>query len=121
MADRRSFLGAVSGVAASVLLAAKAEAQAPAPQAPPKNSPLPSAAPSPKPSASPKPASALAAAIAASMRRFDANLGDKDLDTIAHAIDDNRRGAARLNPNKGTGLKNGDEPVTRFSVARSAR
>jgi len=115
MADRRSFLGAVSGVAASVLLAAKAEAQAPAPQAPPKNSPLPSAAPSPKP------ASALAAAIAASMRRFDANLSDKDLDTIAHAIDDNRRGAARLNPNKATALKNGDEPVTRFSVARNPR
>jgi hypothetical protein len=113
MADRRSFLGAVSGVAASVLLAAKADAQAPAPQAPPKNSPLPSAAPSPKPSASPKPASALAASIGASMRRFDANLSDKDLDTIAHAIDDN--------PSKATALKNGDEPVTRFSVARSAR
>ena len=116
MADRRSFLGAVSGVAASVLLASKADAQAPAPQAPPKTSPLPSAQPSPKPSASPKPASALAAATALSMRRFDPNLTDKDLDTIAHAIDDNRRGAARLNPRKATGLKNADEPVTRFAV-----
>jgi hypothetical protein len=121
MADRRSFLGAVSGVAASVLLASKADAQAPAPQAPPKTSPLPSAQPAPKPSASPKPASALAAATAISMRRFDPDLSDKDLDTIAHAIDDNRKGAARLNPNKATALKNGDEPVTRFSVARSAR
>ena len=55
------------------------------------------------------------------MRRFDPNLSDKDLEVIAHAIDDNRRGAARLNPNKATALKNGDEPVTRFSVARSAR
>jgi hypothetical protein len=55
------------------------------------------------------------------MRRFDANLSDKDLDTIAHAIDDNRKGAARLNPNKATALKNGDEPVTRFSAARSSR
>jgi hypothetical protein len=115
MADRRSFLGAVSGVAASVLLAAQADAQAPAPVAPPA-SPLPS----PKPSASPKPASAVAAAIAASMRRFDAALSDKDVDAIAHAIDDNRRGAARLNPRKSTALKNGDEPVTRFAVARPA-
>ena len=121
MADRRSFLGAVSGVAASVLLASKAGAQAPAPEAPPKSSPLPSAAPSPGPSASPKPASALAAAIAASMKRFDAQLSDKDLDRIAHAIDDNRKGAARLNPHKATALKNADEPVTRFSVARAAR
>jgi hypothetical protein len=116
MADRRSFLGAVSGVAASVLLASKADAQATAPQAPPKTSPPPQ--PSPKPSASPKPASALAAAAALSMRRFDPDLTDKDLDTIAHAIDDNRRGAARLNPRKATGLKNADEPVTRFSVKR---
>jgi hypothetical protein len=120
MSDRRSFLGAVSGVAASVLLASKADAQAPAPEAPPKTTPAPSQ-PSPKASASPKPASVLAAATALSMRRFDPNLSDKDLDTIAHAIDDNRRGAARLNPNKATALKNGDEPVTRFSVARSAR
>jgi hypothetical protein len=119
MADRRSFLGAVSGVAATVLLAgqAEAQAQAPPPEAPPKPSPLPSAQPSPSASASPKPASAVAVAVAASMRRFDANLSDKDLDTIAHAIDANRRGAARLNPKKATGLKNGDEPVTRFAAA----
>jgi hypothetical protein len=115
MADRRSFLGAVSGVAASVLLAAQADAQAPAPVVPPA-SPLPS----PAPSASPKPPSAVAAAIAASMRRFDTALSDKDVDTIARAIDDNRRGAARLNPRKATTLKNADEPVTRFSVARPA-
>jgi hypothetical protein len=118
MADRRSFLGAVSGVAASVLLASKADAQAPAPQAPPKTSPLPSAQPSPKPSASPKPASALAAATALAMRRFDPDLSDKDLYTIAHGIDDNRRGAARLNPRKATALRNADEPVTRFAVKR---
>jgi hypothetical protein len=115
MADRRSFLGAVSGVAASVMFAAQADAQTSAPAAP--ASPLPS----PAPSGSPKPASAVAAAIAASMRRFDAALSDKDVDTIAHAIDDNRRGAARLNPRKATALKNADEPVTRFSVASPAR
>jgi hypothetical protein len=117
MADRRSFLGAVSGVAASVLLAAPADAQAPAPAAPPGSSPRPS----PAPSASPKPPSALATAIAASMKRFDANLGDAELDTIARGIDENRRGAAGLNPNRATSLKNGDEPVTRFAAARLPR
>jgi len=101
----------VSGVAVSVLLAKPADAQSaqPAPAATPS-------APAPKPSASPKPASAAAVAIAASMRRFDPALSDGDLDKIAHAIDDNRRAAARLNPRRGTGLENGDEPVTRFSV-----
>ena len=121
MADRRSFLGAVTGVAASVLLASPADAQATAPEAPPKPSPLPSPQPSPSASASPKPPTALAVSIAASMRTFDADLSDKDLDTIAHAIDDNRRGAARLNPRKATALKNSDEPITRFAVARAPR
>jgi hypothetical protein len=60
-------------------------------------------------------------AIAAAMRRFDAALSDKDVETIARAIDDNRRGAARLNPRKATVLKNGDEPVTRFSAAPGQR
>jgi len=113
MADRRSFLGAVSGVAASVLLAGPADAQTATPAAA-------ATSPAPKPSASPKLPSALAVSIAASMRRFDPALSDADLDTMAHAIDDNRRGEARLNPHRATALRNGDEPVTRFSV-RDAR
>jgi hypothetical protein len=109
MADRRSFLGAVSGVAASVLLAGPADGQTPPPAAP-------ATGPSPGPSASPKPPTAVVAAVAASMRRFDPALSDRDLETIAHAIDDNRAAAARLNPRRATTLRNGDEPVTRFSV-----
>ncbi len=50
------------------------------------------------------------------MRRFDPALTDEDVDKIAHGIDDNRRGAVRLNPHRATGLRNGDEPVTHFSV-----
>jgi hypothetical protein len=121
MADRRSFLGAVSGVAASVMLVAKAGAQEapPTPAPSPASSPLPS--PAPSASASPKPPSPAASATAAAMRRFDATLSDKDIDTIARGIDDNRRGAARLNPRKATVLKNGDEPVTRFSAAPGQR
>lgn len=117
MADRRSFLGAVSGVAASVLLAPPADAQAPAPVAAPASSPPPS----PAPSAAAKPPSALGAAIAATMTRFDPKLSDKDLDAIARGIDDNRRGAAKLNPNKARDLKNADEPVVHFSVGRRSR
>jgi len=90
-----------------MLLAKPADAQTAAP--------VP-VSPTPKPSASPKPASAAAVAIAASMRRFDPALSDQDLDKIAHGIDDNRRGEARLNPRRATALRNGDEPVTHFSV-----
>jgi hypothetical protein len=110
MADRRSFLGAVSGVAASVLLAAPAEAQSKPPSAAPPTSPQPS------PSASAKPPSALAATTAAAMRRFDPALSESDVTTIASAIDANRSGAEQLNPRKATALKNADEPVTRFSA-----
>jgi len=103
------------------MLVAKAGAQeAPASPAPsPPTSPLPS--PAPSASALPKPPSAPALATAAAMRRFDPTLSDKDIDTIARAIDDNRRGAARLNPRKATVLKNGDEPVTRFSAEPGQR
>lgn len=119
MADRRSFLGAVSGIAATVLLARDADAQtAPAAPVSPAIALPASASPAPAPSASPKPASPQAAAIAASMRRFDSALSDADVATIAQGIDANRAGAARLNPRKATALKNGDEPVTRFAVAR---
>src|ERR1700694_1037692 len=86
MPDRRSFLDAVSGVAASVLLVGAGEAQSPPPSPSPSSPP-----PSPVASASPKPPSAVAAALAASMLRFDAALGEKDLDAIARAIDENRR------------------------------
>jgi hypothetical protein len=65
--------------------------------------------------AGPKPASAAAVAIAATMRRFDPNLSDAELDKIAHAIDDNAKGAGALNPKKKR-LRNGDEPVTTFAA-----
>ena len=99
------------------MLAAKADAQTTAPASPAPVAPKPA----PATSASPKPPSPQALAIATAMRRFDSALSDKDVETIAQGIDGNRRGAARLNPNKATALKNGDEPVTRFSVARGAR
>jgi len=49
------------------------------------------------------------------MRRFDPKLTDADIDKIAHAIDDNAKGAAALNPKKSR-LRNSDEPVTTFEA-----
>jgi hypothetical protein len=102
MADRRSFLGAVSGVATTLLLAGKAEAQSSAP-------------PAPAPSTTPAPASAAARAIAETMRRFDPALTDAEVEGIARGIDQNASGAV-LNPHRATALRNADEPVLRFSV-----
>lgn len=113
MADRRSFLGAVSGVAASLVLASSADAQ----QAPPV--PAGTAAPSPHASATPKPASAAARAQAETMRTFDAQLSDAQLEKIARGIDGLADEGRQLNP-RGTRLKNGDEPVTRFGVEAHA-
>ncbi|HTW86017.1 MAG TPA: hypothetical protein VMD91_18245 [Candidatus Sulfotelmatobacter sp.] len=105
MADRRSFLGAVSGVATTLLLTGTADAQS-------------TAAPTlPRPSASPaQPPSAVALAVAATMRRFDPHLSDAEIETIARGIDANAAGPV-LNPHRATALRNADEPVTRFRVA----
>jgi hypothetical protein len=124
MADRRSFLGAVSGVAVSVVLAKTAEAQT----APDKPSPGPSApaAPaasgpaSPGPSASPKPPSAGARAQAEAMRAFDPKLSEAEIETIARGIDGGYGAGQKLNKH-GRVLKNGDEPITRFHVDAAAR
>jgi hypothetical protein len=109
MADRRSFLGAVSGAAASVLLVKTAEAQsAPA-------TPSSSAAPSASASAAPKPPSAAARAQAEAMRAFDPKLSEAELETIARGIDGNHAAGEKLNE-RGRVLENGNEPVTRFAV-----
>ena len=105
MPDRKTFLAA--GIAAAAALGANAEAQTAAPAASP--SPAPPATPAPPPSAA-------AAALAASMRRFDPALTDTDVTSIANDIDARIRRGARLNPDKGTFLKNGDEPITRFAA-----
>lgn len=110
MADRRSFLGAVSGAAVSVVLAKAAEAQT----APDKPSP------SPHPSASPKPPSAAARAQAETMRAFDPGLSDAQLETIARGIDGGSAAGQKLNQH-GRVLRNDDEPVTRFHVDAAAR
>ncbi len=109
MADRRSFLGAVSGAAASVLLVKTAEAQS-APSPPP-----PSPAPRASASAAPKPPSAAARAQAEAMRAFDPTLSEAELDAIARGIDGNFAAGEKLDK-RGRALKNADEPATRFAV-----
>ena len=103
MADRRTFLGAVSGAAACVVFAGAADAQTASP------SPAPSA------SATPKPISAAARAQAEAMRNFDPHLTDAQLEIIGRGIDDANAAAAKLNP-RGTFLGNADEPVTQFHL-----
>ncbi len=127
MADRRSFLGAVSGVAVSVVLAKTAEAQtAPDKPSPGPSAPAAPAAPaasgpaSPGPSASPKPPSAGARAQAEAMRAFDPKLSDAEIETIARGIDGSYAAGQKLNKH-GRVLKNGDEPITRFHVDAAAR
>jgi hypothetical protein len=104
MKSRRSFLASVAsgGIGFALAKADPAVAQ--------------SASPSPAPTASGKPASAAALAAAVAMRRFDAELTDDDVQTIAKAIDANNDGAKLLNP-KNKRLKNSDAPIVRFAVA----
>jgi hypothetical protein len=92
MADRRSFLGAVSGVAATLVFA-ETEAT----------------------HAASSPASAAARAQAAAMRGFDPHLSDAELATIARGIDAANAAGAKMNAH-GRVLRNGDEPVTSFFV-----
>jgi hypothetical protein len=104
MADRRSFLGAVSGVAATLVLseAGAGAATSPAPQ------------PAPTASAA-KPISPAARAQAEAMRAFDPHLSEAQLETIARGIDAANAAGGKLNA-RGRVLHNGDEPVTSFFV-----
>lgn len=62
-----------------------------------------------------KPPSEAALATARTMRRFDPQLSDAEIETIARGIDENATAGARLNP-KNKRLRNSDEPVTAFTV-----
>ena len=78
----------------------------------------PSAQPSGTPSPSPKPSkvSQAARALAESMRKFDPQLSERDLGTIAQNIDGNLKLGASIDP-KGRALKNWNEPVPSFEAA----
>jgi hypothetical protein len=107
MKNRRSFLAAVAGGGVSLALLSKAaDAQTDAP-----------AMPAPSPSGKVKPPSALSLATAATFRRFDSQLSDEQVTSIARALDENRDAGSALNPKKKR-LKNSDEPVTRFAAGR---
>ncbi len=62
-----------------------------------------------------KPPSEAALATSRTMRKFDAQLSDAEIETIARGIDENATAGARLNP-KNKRLRNSDEPVTTFTV-----
>jgi hypothetical protein len=119
MTDRKRFLATLSASGALLAGARAASAASPPPigsggePAPPSTPPPASAKPAAKPGS--KGPSAAALAVAASMRRFDPNLSDGELATIAKNIDDAWDAGAALNPKK-TPLHNWDEPVTTFTV-----
>lgn len=94
-------------------LIGKADAQTAPSSAPPG---LPTAAAR----ATSRPISAEAMAMALTYRRFDSALSDAELETIARGID-RKRGAGALLNRKGAVLKNGDEPITRFTVLSEAK
>jgi hypothetical protein len=103
MKNRRSFLATVASGGVGIALAKVDPAVA-------------QPSPSPAPSVSGKPPSYEGAALAVSMRvRFDPELSDADVQTIAKVIDANNDAAKTLNPKKKR-LKNGDAPVVRFAV-----
>jgi hypothetical protein len=113
MKNRRSFLAAVASGGVGLALMSKgagAQTETPAPAAPSAKSPHPARQP-----ATGKPPSAVAVAMAATFRSFDPHLTDSQLATIAKSIDDNRAAGARLNPKRAR-LRNGNEPVTHFTV-----
>jgi hypothetical protein len=102
--SRRSFLSTVASGSVGLSLATLDPAAA-------------QSSPSPAASATAKPASAASVALATAMRaRFDEDLTDHDVQTIAKAIDDNSDAAKLLNPKKKR-LKNSDAPVLHFTVS----
>jgi hypothetical protein len=100
MADtRRAFLAAASAVGLEIVIAGQAQAQTP----------------SPSPKAT-KAASAYARDFAHRMLAFDPHLSQKQLDSIAHQVDQLGDFRKQLHP-KGHGLANGDPPSPQFRVS----
>ncbi len=104
MSSRKTFLGALGATGTSFAFASSASS---ADSSPPSASPTPS-----------KRISDTARAQALAMRRFDPQLDDARIETIARGIDD-AAASARALSSHAEPLHNGDEPVTHFYVAGS--
>lgn len=116
MKDRKTFLAGIGIAGVAIAFGRAAEAQQEATPAA-TTSPRP-AIPAPPPKRIARPAkrpSAAALAVAATFRRFDSRLDDAEIETIARGIDDGVKAGTALNPKKRP-LRNGDEPVTIFTV-----
>jgi len=114
--DRKTFLAGL-GVAGAVIAFGRA-AEARQETKPAATGSARPAIPAPPPKRIARPAkrpSAAALAMAATFLRFDPELDDAEVQTIARGIDDSVKAGAVLNPKKKP-LQNGDEPVTIFSV-----
>lgn len=116
MKKRRTFSRARGVSGASFEPAGGAEAQTPVPAPLAANAVPETPRPDPRAKTDAKPPSAAAHAVALTMRRFDSNLTDAQIETIAVAIEAHNAAGASLNPMKKR-LRNSDEPVTTFLVA----
>jgi hypothetical protein len=96
---RKAFLTAASAAGAGLALRDKVQAQTPSP--------------SPKATGA---ASAYARDFAHRMLAFDPHLSQKQLDSIAHQVDQLSDFRKQLRP-KGHGLSNGDPPSPQFRVS----
>jgi len=110
LGSRKAFIAAAASAGAALMVTKNSEAATPPPAAPVAPPATPHASPSPKPP------SATARAMAERMRAFDANLSDKEIETIASGIDDNLGLGKSLDPG-GKKLKNWDEPAPFFRVS----
>jgi hypothetical protein len=95
---RKAFIAAASAAGAGLALRDQAQAQTPSP--------------SPKATGA---ASPLSRDFAHQMLKFDPQLSAKQLDDIAHQVDQLGDFAKQLRP-KGRGLSNGDAPSPQFRV-----
>lgn len=96
---RKEFLVAAMAAGAGFSQTDNAQAQTPSPAA--------------KATAAP---SSLARAFAERMRQFDPHLTEKQLNDVAHQIDQGFDVRSALRP-KGRGLSNGDAPAPQFEVS----
>ncbi len=100
---RKEFLAAASAVGAGLAIPGHAQAQTPSTPAPLHATPAPAASP-------------FARDFATHMRTFDPHITDKQLDDIAHQIDQLYKLGKDLRP-KGHGLSNGEPPSPQFEVS----
>lgn len=106
VSTRRAFLAVATAAGAGLAMTASVQAQTPAP-------PTSTASPTPKATPTPSPS---AREFAQRMRKFDPQLTDDEIDSIAQQVDQLSDIRRQLRP-KGRDIPNGDLPTPQFEVS----